>query len=125
MVSTVPFVGSALWYHSHHVAAQLARYHYTGAVSMRMCPWQDMAFHGDNGVLRLTAPFYAGVFVEARVTLHHAHLREETFRFPADNHYVHQVEAFNASVLDGAEYPCPLEFTRGTQEMIDAVYAAA
>lgn len=106
-----------------HMTAAFPTFHYTGTVSMRMCPWQEVTFHGDQGVLRLTAPFNAGVYGEARVTLHRADMVDETYRFPADNHYIHQVEAFNTSVLDGAEYPCSLEFTRGTQAMMDAVYA--
>jgi len=28
-------------------------------------------------------------------------------------------------VIDGAEYPCPLEFSRGTQVMIDQVFVKA
>ncbi|MEM9580065.1 MAG: Gfo/Idh/MocA family oxidoreductase [Pseudomonadota bacterium] len=108
-----------------HVTAQFPGFYYSGSVSMRMAPWQEITFHGEEGVIRLTAPFNASVYGEAQVTLHRADLVKKTYRFPADNHYVHQVEAFNASVLDGADYPCPLEFTRGTQAMIDAVFAAA
>ena len=106
-----------------HITAQFPSFHYTGVVSMRMSPWQEVVFHGEKGLLRLSAPFNAGVFGEARVELHRADLTTESWRFPADNHYVHQVEAFNASVLDGADYPCPLEFSRGTQAMIDMVWA--
>lgn len=106
-----------------HVTARFPSFHYTGVVSMRMAPWQEMVFHGDAGVMRLTAPFNAQVYGEARVSVQSADLVETVYRFPADNHYVHQVEAFNASVLDGAEYPCPLEFSRGTQAMIDMIWA--
>ncbi|ABV94341.1 putative oxidoreductase [Dinoroseobacter shibae DFL 12 = DSM 16493] len=97
--------------------------------SMRMAPFQDMVFHGETGVLRLTAPFNAQVFGEARVELHrpggggdHTVTVE---RFPAANQYVAQVEAFGRTVREGAEYPWSLEDARGTQAMIDAVYAAA
>jgi predicted dehydrogenase len=107
-----------------HITAQFPSFHYTGVVSMRMAPWQEMVFHGEGGVMRLTAPFNAGVYGEARVIVQGADLVETIHRFPSDNHYVHQVEAFNASVLDGAAYACPLEFSRGTQEMIDMVWAA-
>ncbi|WP_136442760.1 Gfo/Idh/MocA family protein [Pacificoceanicola onchidii] len=106
-----------------HVTARFPSFHYTGVVSMRMSPWQEMTFHGDKGLIRLTAPFNAGVYGEARVELHRPGLEITEWRFPADNHYVHQVEAFNASVLDGADYPCPLEFSRGTQAMIDMIWA--
>ncbi|MFN4130587.1 MAG: gfo/Idh/MocA family oxidoreductase, partial [Paracoccaceae bacterium] len=30
-----------------------------------------------------------------------------------------QVEAFGRSIRTGAAYPCPLEFVRGTQKMMD------
>ena len=45
-----------------------------------------------------------------------------TDRFPTANHYVLQVEAFGRSVREGAAYPCPLEFVKGTQAMMDRVY---
>jgi hypothetical protein len=46
-------------------------------------------------------------------------------RWPAANHYKLQVENFGHSIRTGAAYPCPLEFTRGTQVMIDAAFATA
>ncbi|MBY6117268.1 Gfo/Idh/MocA family oxidoreductase [Mameliella alba] len=106
-----------------HITARFPSFHYTGVVSMRMAPWQEVVFHGEEGVMKLSAPFNAGVYGEARVVLQSRDLVETVHRFPADNHYVHQVEAFNATVLDRAEYPCPLEFSRGTQAMIDMVWA--
>ncbi|MBW4984251.1 Gfo/Idh/MocA family oxidoreductase [Mameliella sp. CS4] len=106
-----------------HITARFPSFHYTGVVSMRMAPWQEVVFHGEDGVMKLTAPFNAQVYGEARVIVQSKDLVETVHRFPADNHYVHQVEAFNASVLDKAHYPCPLEFSRGTQAMIDMVWA--
>ncbi|WP_323771030.1 Gfo/Idh/MocA family oxidoreductase [Antarctobacter sp.] len=106
-----------------HITARFPSYHYTGIVSMRMAPWQEVVFHGEDGVMKLTAPFNAGVYGEARVLVQSKDLVETAYRFPSDNHYVHQVEAFNASVLDKVHYPCPLEFSRGTQAMIDMVWA--
>ena len=47
-----------------------------------------------------------------------------TQRFPGVNHYVLQVEAFCQSVCEGTAYACPLEFSKGTQVMIDMVFAA-
>ncbi|PYG28018.1 Gfo/Idh/MocA family protein [Pelagimonas varians] len=108
-----------------HITAQFPSFHYTGVVSMRMAPWQEMVFHGDTGVMRLSAPFNANSYGEARIELQtqgRAGLEVQVIRYPADNHYVLQVEAFNASVLDGTEYPCPLEFSKGTQQMIDMVW---
>ncbi len=110
-----------------HVTARFPSFHYTGTVSMRMAPWQDMTFHGERGVMRLTAPFNPQVYGEARIELHrtvHGGGEPEvtSIRFPRANHYVNQVEAFNATVLDGTPFPCPLEFSRGTQMMIDRIW---
>lgn len=107
------------------VQAQFGDATYSAYVSIRMHPYQEMCFHGEKGVLRLTAPFNARVFGEARIEWHKPGLVIETIRFPSANHYKLQVEAFCASVRDGTDYPCPLEFSRGTQEMMDTVFAAA
>ncbi|GAA4223102.1 putative dehydrogenase [Sagittula marina] len=107
-----------------HVTARFPSFHYSSVVSMRMAPFQEVVFHGDGGVMRLTAPFNAGVYGEASVEVQDTSLEVTRWRFPAINHYVKQVEAFNASVLDGVAYPCPLEFSKGTQKMIDMIWAA-
>jgi hypothetical protein len=36
-----------------------------------------------------------------------------------------QGAAFNRAVRDGGAYPCPLEFSRGTQAMMDEAFASA
>ena len=92
--------------------------------SMRLHPFQEMLFHGDAGWLRLTAPFNPLVFGEARIELRNGD-GEQQFRYPAASHYQRQVEAFCASVTDGAPYAWTLEDARRTQEVIDAVYAKA
>ena len=75
--------------------------------------------------MRLPVPFNAGVFGEAQVQLHRAGQASVIERYPNVNQYVLQVEAFNRAVLDDARYACPLEFSKGTQAMIDMVYAKA
>jgi predicted dehydrogenase len=90
-----------------------------------MHPRQEMVFHGEGGVIRLTTPFNARVFGEARVELHRPGLEVQVTRFPGDDHYKLQVEAFCRSVREGVDYPCPLEFSRGTQEVIDQVFEGA
>jgi hypothetical protein len=40
------------------------------------------------------------------------------------NHYELQAAAFNRAVREDADYPCPLEFSRGTQAMMDAAFAS-
>lgn len=106
------------------VHAEFDGFTYNAYTSIRMHPYQEMCFHGETGLIRLTAPFNAGVYGEARVEWHKPDLEVETLRFPAANHYVLQVEAFCRSVRDGTDYPCPLEFSRGTQAMIDQALAS-
>ncbi|MEX0306809.1 MAG: Gfo/Idh/MocA family protein [Ruegeria sp.] len=104
------------------IRAQFPGFTYSTYVSTRMHPHQEMVFHGEDGVIRLTTPFNARVFGEARVELHRPGLELQVTRFPGDDHYKLQVEAFCRSVREGVEYPCSLEFVRGTQEMIDRVF---
>jgi hypothetical protein len=75
-------------------------------------------------VLTLTCPFNANVFDVAELTLENDGLTVMSERWPAVNQYVNQVENFCNSVQTDAEYPCPLEFSRGTQHMLDMVFAA-
>ncbi|KNG95327.1 Gfo/Idh/MocA family protein [Pseudaestuariivita atlantica] len=107
------------------VCARFPSFQYHAVTSMRMAARQEMTFHGSKGFVRLTAPFNPQVFGQAEVHLHRPGFEVVTTRFPAVNHYVQQVEAFGRSVREGAEYPCPLEFSRGTQAMIDMVFARA
>lgn len=106
-----------------HVTADFPSFRYSSVTSMRMFPRQYMAFHGDKGVITLTAPFNANVFGPAMLTIERAGQVVETHRWPGANHYVNQVENFCKSVKTGAAYPCPLEFSAGTQRMIDMVWA--
>ncbi|MFN3822991.1 MAG: Gfo/Idh/MocA family protein [Pseudorhodobacter sp.] len=103
----------------------MGRFTYSALTSTRLFPRQEMVFQGDEGMVRLTTPFNARVFGEARVELHRPGLSVTTERFPSVNHYELQVAAFCRSVRQAAPYPCPLEFSRGTQAMMDRVFAAA
>ncbi len=107
-----------------HVAADFPSFRYSSVTSMRMFPRQYMAFHGEEGVMRLTGPFNAGVFDQAELTLENGAMSVTTERWPGLNHYVEQVQNFGSAVRGEAAYPCPLEFSRGTQRMIDMVLAA-
>ncbi|WP_299643487.1 Gfo/Idh/MocA family oxidoreductase [uncultured Ruegeria sp.] len=107
------------------IRAQFPGFTYSSYVSIRMHPHQEMMFHGESGLIRLTTPFNARVFGEARVELHRPGLEVQVTRFPRADHYKLQVETFCRSIRDGAEYPCSLEFSRGTQEVIDRVFEGA
>ncbi|MCX7287611.1 MAG: Gfo/Idh/MocA family oxidoreductase [Rhodobacterales bacterium] len=102
------------------------RFTYGSMTSMRMYNRQVATFQGTKGMIRLEGgPFNANVNDLAEVELHQNGNRVITERFPAANHYKLQVEAFCKSVRDGVAYPCPLEFVRGTQAMMDRVYDVA
>ncbi|MEM9437947.1 MAG: Gfo/Idh/MocA family oxidoreductase [Pseudomonadota bacterium] len=94
---------------------------YSAYVSTRMHPTQCMEFHGSDGLIRLTGPFNPNVFDQARIELHQPNLGLRIERFPGANHYVNQVEAFCDAAMGGGAYACPLEFSKGTQVMIDRV----
>lgn len=106
------------------VAARFPGFTYAATVSMRLFPRQEVVFHGDAGILRVTCPFNANVFDQATITVETAGLQVRTERFPGVNHYVLQVENFGRTIREGTPYPCPLEFSRGTQVMMDMVFAA-
>ena len=107
-----------------HVTANFPSFRYSSITSMRMFTRQEMVFHGEAGVMRLTCPFNAGVFGQAELTLERGGMSVTTERWPGVNHYVAQVENFGRAVRGEQAYPCPLEFSQGTQRMIDMVLAA-
>jgi predicted dehydrogenase len=106
------------------VRAAFETFHMDFYVSMRMAQRQIMVFHGTKASLTVEAPFNAGLYGDEVIEL-----REGTTitreRFPRADQYRAQIDAFNASVLDGAPFACPLEFSRGNQRMIDMIYDAA
>lgn len=92
-------------------------------VAMGTTKRQEMVFEGTKGWMRLPYPFNPAVEGEAVLHLKRADGSEESIRFPRTRQYVNQVEAFNAQLLRGEEYPVPLEFSRGTQGAMDAIFA--
>lgn len=85
---------------------------------------QVALFHGRDGYIELTAPFNAAVHREASVRVVTGN-DERLIRYPTARQYVAQVAAFGRSVRSGADYPVPLEFSRGTQAALEAVFAVA
>ncbi len=107
------------------MAAEFPGFSYSAVISMRMFNRQEVVFHGDRGVLRMTCPFNAGVYDQAELSLETAGQTRTVERFPGVNHYVLQVEAFSEAARTKGSYACPLEFSKGTQRMIDMTFAAA
>lgn len=103
------------------VQARFGDVTYSAYVSTRLLQSQEMVFHGTQGRIRLPAPFNPGSFKEASIEIEQPNFGTRLERFPGVNHYVLQVEAFCRAVTGQEDYACPLEFSRGTQDMIDRV----
>ncbi len=107
------------------VRATFPDFHMDFYVSMRMAPRQLMTFHGTTGWLAVHAGFNAGSYGDEVIEMRHDDAETSLERFPRADQYRAQIDAFNASILDGAAFPCTLEFSRGNQRMIDMIYEAA
>jgi predicted dehydrogenase len=93
--------------------------------STQMALRQEMSFHGEKGFITVHAPFNAGSYDHARISLHNAgHDGAQIFRFPGVDQYQLEVEAFARKVA-GEDVPV---FTLGqsvlNQKFIDAVLRA-
>lgn len=94
-------------------------------VSMRLGKRQMMTFHGEEGWITLHAPFNADVYGPVIVEIRDARDETRRERFDRAEQYLLQADAVHAAILDGVDYVCPLEFSRGNQRMIDMIYDAA
>lgn len=100
------------------------RFTYGAMTSMRLPPRQEVVFQGESGLIRMTGPFNAGLFAEAQLHMLRPGQADHIERFPGVRQYRNQVEAFCRTIRDGAPYPWRLEDARGTQAMIDMVFAS-
>ncbi len=111
-----------------HVTADMrgptGNFTYSSITSMRLFPRQEVTFQGTKGMIKVAnGPFNAGTFAEAQVHLFRAGEPDQTWRFPGARQYRLQVEAFGRKIRDGGDYPWTLEDAKGTQAMIDMVWA--
>ncbi len=106
-------------------AADFATFSMSSMVSMRLSKRQQIVFHGDKGMLTLECPFNANVHDLSVLTLETEDGTRTQERWPAVNQYVLQVQNFADTVQNGTPYACPLEFSRGTQAMLDMIFEAA
>ncbi|WP_375262894.1 Gfo/Idh/MocA family protein [Palleronia sp.] len=113
------------WDSFAEVTATFPDFSFHTVVSMRLAPRQRVVFHGDKGVLELTAPFNAGTFDQAELVIENVMNTRTVERWPGVNQYVLQVEAFCDSVRNGTPYPWTLEQSRGSLEMIDRSFELA
>lgn len=94
-------------------------------ISMDAPNRQHVVLHGSKGIIELPAPFNPGSYREAAIRHIDGEGEERLIRFPTARQYVAQVEAFGRSIRDAVAYPVPLEFSRGTQAALEAVFAGA
>jgi predicted dehydrogenase len=102
-------------------AFDFPKFKFTSITSMRMAPRQEVTFHGTDGFIKLTAPFNPLVYDQAKIIQRMNDGTEKVFIYPGVSHYVNQIEAFSDTVLKNKTYPCSLEFSQGTQAMIDSI----
>jgi predicted dehydrogenase len=94
--------------------------------STQMAHRQLMVFHGEKGFIEVSAPFNAGDYGHAAITLHNVdHEQVQILRFPGVRQYRLQAEAFVRKVQGGEEEIFTLEQSVLNQKFIDAVYRAA
>lgn len=103
----------------------LGRFTFSAMTSMRLPPRQEVILQGETGQIRLSAPFNPGRFGQAELELRRPNNTRTVETWPSENQYILQVENFGRTAREGADYPCPLEFSRGTQAMIDRVFDVA
>jgi predicted dehydrogenase len=94
-------------------------------VSMRMADRQLMVFHGEQAILSVHTPFNAKHYGDDVIEIRDGEGNCQIERFPLVDHYRVQIDRFNESIIEGKEFPCSLEFSKGNQRMIDMIYESA
>lgn len=93
--------------------------------STQMALRQHMAFHGEKGVIEVTAPFNAGDYGHSTVIMHDsARTGAQVFRFPGVRQYRLMAERFARVAWGEEEEVFTLEESIKNQRFIDAVYRA-
>jgi predicted dehydrogenase len=107
------------------VKADFGEFELSFYCSTQMALRQVMVFHGDKGFIEVAAPFNAGDYGHAVVTLQDAnHQGARVFRFPGIRQYRLQAEAFVRKTQGSDEEVFTLEQSVLNQKFIDAVYRA-
>lgn len=105
------------------ISADFDGFTYHALTSTRMANSQSMRFHGTEGIITLSTPFNASAHGGTTLALKGADDAVRIEEFTPVRQYVLQVQNFAASVREGKPYPWTLENARGTQAMIDAIFA--
>ena len=104
------------------MAGPAGEFSYCALTSTRLYPRQEVTFQGEKGLIRVTAPFNAGLVGEAQVHIEQGETTRVD-RFPGVRQYVLEFENLVATLRTGVEFAWTLEDARGTQAMIDLVRA--
>ena len=108
-----------------NVSADFGAFNLDFYCSTQMALRQEMLFHGDKGAIEVTAPFNAGDYGHAVVTLHNQDRSEaQVFRFQGVRQYRDMLETFADVALNAEGELFSLESSRANQKLIDAVYRA-
>lgn len=92
--------------------------------SMRMNRLQEMLFHGEDGYIRVKAPFNPISEGPSEIQIRDSEANDRVEYFYRAMQYKLMIEAFRRAAFEGEAFACPLEFSRGNQAMIDAIFAA-
>jgi len=108
-----------------NVTAEFDGFDLSFYVATQLAGRQSMVFHGDKGFIEVHAPFNAGKYGHARVTLNDAgHTETTEWNFQDVNHYQLQAQSF-VRAAQGEDAPVfPLESSVANQRFIDAIYRA-
>jgi predicted dehydrogenase len=91
--------------------------------STQMALRQLMVFHGERGFIEVHAPFNAGDYGHASITLHNETQTEaQIFRFPGVRQYRLEAEAFVRAATGAPEPIFDLENSLANQKVIDAIF---
>ncbi|WP_171173626.1 Gfo/Idh/MocA family protein [Ruegeria sp. HKCCD8929] len=104
-----------------NVTASFGDVTFNAMTATRLASKQDMVFHGSRGHIYLPAPFNPGTHAEGQIHVVGNNGNWIVERFPDINQYSLQVENFGVAMKDPSSFVCPLEFSRGTTVMVNAV----
>lgn len=107
------------------VEADFETFELTFYCATQMALRQSMVFHGEDGVIELAAPFNAGDYDFAALTLTTRRRDQaEVFRYPGVRQYRLQAEAFADRATGGDSAVFSLESSKANQKVIDAIFRA-
>jgi len=107
------------------IAAHFPGFTFNAAISSRIAPAQQMRFYLTGGNILMTAPFNADLYGDAAVYVQHPDGSMQLSRFNRVRQYEKQLREFNRCALESSDFPCPLEFSRATQAVIDRIFEVA